>query len=778
MRTLSAALGAAAFVFLCALPARADTTGLVRGVVRLDGNPTTGISLQLRGEGNTFTTATDARGAFVFNRVPFGRYTIVAHRAGVDDVSQAVEVQTNSVATLLLDLQTVKEIGRTQNSLVRGVASAPVAVNTLGRDQIAAMPDNQSLNSLISTMPGIVQFSYNEPVAHGFHGLTYELDGIPLPQATASNFSEIIDPRTIDSLEVITGAFPAEYGGFRQGAVVNIISHRASDLAAPEQGYLTVGGGNYSGAQTSFAEQATVGGNTRFFLNANLERTGRGLDSPTFVPQNDNASQSNQFLRTITNLGKYDVLAFDGSNNYASFQIPINTQATLTSPVAVPPGTDDVQREYDSFFNLSYTHNAADGKSYTQIAPWYHYDRIAFDGDLPNDLQGTYTDFTTDPPTVTPLDGLRQDRSSTYLGLRLVHFHVLGSNALKVGVDQIVENFSGTSQIAYLDENNVQQNFYDNSAQRGTLFDAYVQDKWTPTPYLSLFAGLRYDHSTGYVSGGQLSPRIEFNATLDPLTIFHAYYGRLYAAPFLEDTRRSAVVIGGGSASDLPVYDLQPERDSYYEFGLARQFAPGARAYINFWKRDVTNVLDTTQIFPTPIFAVYNNAIGIAKGVEARVDARFSNGDSMFFSGSLSNSQAGGISGGTFLFCPTPSTDCQAGLQDVTLNPEDHDQAFAATLNYTKRFGRDKSFFFGFQPEYGTGYPVEFQNGPDRLPPHLTFDASIGRNPQYGAHRAVGFTADFTNILNYAYLIKVNNGFNTTQWAPGFHASLRATIPF
>jgi outer membrane receptor protein involved in Fe transport len=777
----SAAVSVVCIWLAAAAPAPASTTGLVRGSVRVAGNPVTDVTLILAGEGTELHTQTDASGSFVFVRVPFGRYTLTAHRDGEQDLSVPVEVQSNSVATLALELRTLKEIGRTQtNLLVRGVASEPVGVNTLNKAQIATMPDSQSLYNLITTMPGIVQFSYNEPVAHGFHGLTYELDGIPLPQGTASNFSEIIDPRTIDSLEVITGAFPAEYGGYRQGAVVNIISHRAADLAAPEQGYVTLGGGNYAGAQGSLGEALTLG-NTRLFFNANLERTGRGLDSPTFDPQHDNASQSNQFLRTITNLGKYDVLAFDGSNNFATFQIPINTQPTELSPLAVPPGTDDVQLEYDSLFNLAYTHNSKDGNSYTQIAPWYHYDRIVYDGDAANDLNGTFTDYTQDPPATSQAGSyLHQDRTSTFTGLRLVQFAVAGPNALKAGVDQTIENFAGNEQISYLDSKGDVERFFDNSAQRGTLFDAYLQDKWTPTEYLSLFGGLRYDHSTGYVSGSQLSPRIELNGKVDPLTIVHAYFGTLYAAPFLEDTRRAAVVINGGNPDELPVYDLRPERDSYYEFGLAHQFTPGARAYVNFWRRNVTNVLDTTQLANTPIFAVYNNTIGISTGVEGRVDASWKGGDTGFMSATLSNAQAGGISGGTFLICPPPATTgCyQSQIADVTLQPEDHDQTFAMIVNYTKRLGSDRSYFVGFQPEYGTGYPVEFQNGPTRLAPHLTFDASFGRIPQTGAKKRAGFTADFTNIANYAYLIKVNNGFNTTQWAPGFRGSLRVTYPF
>jgi outer membrane receptor protein involved in Fe transport len=763
MRFALAAL-LAAVLSIFALPALADNTGIVRGVVTDGGKPVTHATVALKGEGAGLTATTDTVGRFAFPRVPFGHYAVSVHTAN-GDATQELDVATDSVATLSLDVRPLKEIGRGQSATERGAGSAPVSVNAISRAQIAALPNNQSLNSVIETVPGIVKFSYNEPVAHGFHGLTYEIDGVPLPFGTTSNFSEVIDPRTIDSLEVFTGAFPAEYGGSRQGAVVNIITRRATDLNAGSLGLFTIGGGSYGNAQTSLSESATLG-NTRVFFDANLERSDRGLDTPTIDPQHDNSNQANQFLRTITNLSKNDTLAFDASNNVAQFQIPINTNANdPNSPIVAVPGTDDVQREYDSFLNLTFTHNTADGNGYTQISPWYRYDRVVYAGDLPADLMSSLG------------TGLQQDRRSVFDGLRLTEFHTYGANSIKAGVDGSIENFAGNTLIACAPtagcaeplNSSVQQ-------QRGTESDAYLEDKWSPTRYFSMQAGMRYDHSTGYVSGGQLSPRIELNGQVDPQDILHFYYGRLYAAPFLEDTRQDAVVTAGDSAPAAPVYDLKPERDSYYEFGFAHLLAPNVRSYINFWKRDVQNVLDTTQLASTPIFAVYNNTIGIAKGVEGRVDAHFQNGNSMFFSAALSQSQAGGISGSTFLFCPPPVTPgCLSGIADVTLQPEDHDQTFASTLDYTWRFGRRRSYFASLEPQYGTGYPVQFQNGNGRLLPHLIFDASVGREPAKGQ---LGFTAGVENLTDDKYLIKVNNGFNTTQYAAGTQFTLRLTAPF
>jgi outer membrane receptor protein involved in Fe transport len=773
MRHFVAAL-AALTILVTSSAVLAAATGIVKGVTTLAGKPVGGVALTLQGEGATLRATSGGNGQFAFAIVPFGHYTLTAHRAGTPDITQDVDVQTDSVVNLALEMQPLQEIGKTAVSAsTRTVGNAPVSVNSVTRDQIAALPQNESLDNLIETVPGIVHFSYNEPVAHGFHGLSYEIDGVPIPLGTASNFSEVIDPRTIDSLEVITGAFPAEYGGSRQGAVVNIVTDRfLSDLQG-EHGTLTLGGGNYGEAESSLSE--TIGlPNTQIFFNLNEERTSRGLDSPTATPDHDNGNQSDQFLRTITKLSSQDTLAFNFAENFAGFQIPINTVATANDPLVVPAGTDDVQNEYDRTLSLAYTHNTKDGLGYFQVVPSYEYDRIAYLGDLPNDIMG----YEVNPGAPnTPLDGLRQDRHSQFMGLRLTAFHSYGANAVKAGIDESIENFAGTELIDYYDVNNNLQAFSDNQAQRGTQTGAYIEDKWTPTPYFSIFAGERYDRSTGYVDGDQLSPRFEIDGQVDSQDILHFYYGRNYAAPFLEDTRRDAVVTAGGNPNALPVYDLQPERDQYYEFGLAHTFAPGARAYVNFWKRDASDVLDTTQIFPTPIFAVYNNTIGIAKGVEGRVDVRFANGDTAFTSMTLSQSFAGGISGGTFPFCPPPTTaGCLTGIEDVTLQPEDHDMTYTQTLDYTKRFGDKRAYFASFEPIYGTGYPVQFQNGSGRLPPHLTFDASIGREAKQKGQ--LGFVASWQNMTNYVYLLKVNNGFNTTQYAPGSQFSLRLIAPF
>jgi outer membrane receptor protein involved in Fe transport len=740
-------------------PALADVSGVVRGSVTLDGLPRANAAVTIAGEGTAAQTSTDARGRFQFSNVAFGRYALTAHVAGRTDTVATVDVSTNSVAEVVLALGTVREIGRT-SATTRSVGGNPVSVTTFGGDAIAALPQAQSLNRLIETVPGIVQFSYDEPVAHGFHGITYEVDGAPVPQTSSANFSELIDPSNVGSLEVFTGAFPAEFGGQRQGAVVNIVTKRDVEIPNGSQTMLSAGIGSYGTTQYGIT-QATRLGTTDVFLDANTQGTGRGLDTPTIDPLHDGSSLADALLRSITHLSAHDTLTFDYSAQYNSYQIPINLTPSAVDQIVNLPGQDDVQREYDRFANLNYTHASADGSSEFQVIPWYRSTRIVYAGDLASDIGAL--DFSDDDCSPNPapctLAGLAQDRRAEEFGLRLAFAHTSAQHALKFGLDGSTENFASSETIV----SDGVAPFFDNVAQHGDAYSAYAQDTWTPVRAFSLQAGLRYDYSDGFVEGNQVQPRIGANLQIAPGTIVHAYYGRMYAAPALEDTRRDAVIAGGGTPADaLPLYDLKPQTESYYETGIAHTFAGGIDADVNVWQRNVWNVLDTTQIFPTPIFAVYNNSLGLAHGVELRVRGR-SPSSSWYLSGTFSQSVAGGISGGTFLFPPDVNSD-------TSLQPEDHDQSVAIKDGYTKHFGANRDYYATLGTDYGTGYPVEFQNGTGRLLPHLTLDASIGRAPS--AH-TLGVSLSVLNLASYQYVIKINNGFNTTQWAPGVQALLR-----
>jgi len=772
----------ACFIMLCALlalalgrTALADVTGVVHGTVTAaNHHPVAGVAVTLTSEDQRLTATTDANGRFAFPRVPFGRY--VLHAITLDGPADAnVNVVTGSVATV--DLHPATAIGRTFASAT-GVAGTPVSVNTITGAQIQTLPVNSSINRVIETLPGVVRFSYDEPVVDGFHGVTYEIDGAPLPSSTSSNFANLVDPREASAIEVFTGAFPAEFGGQRMGAVVNVRSLSFEDPAPP--GLIMLGGGTLGTFEAQVSKQFDLG-KAQISFSSDNQATDRGLDTPAENAIHDASSTANQFVRIGLPLDAHDTLALDAANQYATYEIPINTDPNdLNAGEVSLPNQDDVQREYDRFLALSFTHSDLDGNGFFRIVPWTRYNRVVYDGDLDADVQGTILGTAVTPqscnvPVVNgydcPSNGLFQDRAAAYVGLRALAGRTIGKNTVTYGVDLQQEDFDSHVTIAFAPLENPNgpagAPFLDDTSQRGSNTGAYVEDVWAPNTALSIKPGLRYDHSTGYTSGAQLSPRFEVDQRLAPGTILHAYIGRYYAAPGLEDTRRAAVITQT-SPTDNPVYDLLPERDTYLEVGVAHDFSTSTRAYVNAFDRTVVNVLDTTNLLNTPLFAVYNSAIGTDRGIEGRYEkntATTTAGVSFTYSLSL----AGGVSGGTFLFPPPDVTD-------LTLEPEDHDETYVGDAYLTRHFAADRKTFATLETQYGSGFPVAFLDGTGgRLPAHFQVNLAAGRLP-VGHNIGYELTAD--NVLDHRWLIKVDNGFNTTQWNAPARYEFRLLLPW
>ncbi|HTW82630.1 MAG TPA: TonB-dependent receptor [Candidatus Sulfotelmatobacter sp.] len=756
-------------------PARADVVGAVRGTLtRPDHQPIANALVTLTGPSVRQTARTDATGHFAFPAVPFGRYTLHADTpAGPAELP--IEVATGT--TLEVALLAAPTIGHTVVA-VPTAQGPPPTDNTVTASQIATLPANTTIDRVIETLPGVVRFSYDEPVVDGFHGVTYELDGAPLPSSTSSNFANLVDPREADAIEVFTGDFPAEFGGQRMGAVVNVRSLAFAN--PPPPGVLILGAGNLGTDDAELIKQFSAGKFQVSLALDNLE-TDRGLDTPAEDALHDATSTANQFLRIGYAMGAHDTLALDAASQYATYQIPINTDPNdLNAGQVSLPNQDDVQREYDRFLALSYTHQDLDGNGYFRVVPWTRYNRVVYDGDLDADVQGYIIGTAVTPqscpvPVVNgfdcPSNGLFQDRSAAYVGLRLIAARSFGQHTLTYGVDLQQEDFDSNVAIAFAPAENpfgpAAGPFLDVTAQRGTNTGAYVEDVWEPSPYLTIKPGIRYDHSTGYVSGEQVSPRFEIDQQIAPATVASAYVGRYYAAPGLEDTRREAVITDTSPTAN-PIYDLQPERDTMLQVGIAHDFGAGRKAWINAYDRTVVNVLDTTNLLNTPLFAVYNSAIGVTRGIDGRYQQSSRTTD-VGVSFTYSLSLAGGVSGGTFLF-PPPD------VSDLTLEPEDHDETYTGDAYVTRHFGPDLKSFVTLETQYGSGFPVAFLNGTGgRLPAHYQENLAVGRAP---VGRYVGYEFRVDNLLDHRWLIKVDNGFNTTQWNAPLRAEFRLLIPW
>jgi len=114
-----------------------------------------------------------------------------------------------------------------------GPISPRASETVISAASIANKPSNTTFSSLItSAVAGAAAAPNGDIHIRGSHGqYSYYLDGAPLPANVSGSFSDLINPKSIQTLRVFTGGFPAEYGG--QLAAIFDVTAKAGKTGAP-----------------------------------------------------------------------------------------------------------------------------------------------------------------------------------------------------------------------------------------------------------------------------------------------------------------------------------------------------------------------------------------------------------------------------------------------------------------------------------------------------------------------------------------------------------------
>src|SRR5690348_12857112 len=148
---------------------------------------------------------------------------------------------------------------------------------TITAKAIQAAPggDNVQLNQVILQAPDVAQDSFGQLHIRGEHnGLQYRLNGIILPEGIAV-FGQTLDPRLIQSMQLITGALPAEYGLDTAG----IVDLTTKSGALERHGAVSVYGGSHGEIQPSIYDGGTAG-NLTYFVTGDYLKSNLGIESP------------------------------------------------------------------------------------------------------------------------------------------------------------------------------------------------------------------------------------------------------------------------------------------------------------------------------------------------------------------------------------------------------------------------------------------------------------------------------------------------------------------
>ena len=217
--------------------ARAAGTATLSGrVVDGSGRPVARARLVVAGSGLRLDGASDASGEFVFTGLAPGSYRLTA-RSEDGEGAVAVDLAASGASVTIELLTTVGHVTAAGSRPPLKGSGTDVTVNQTLLDR---MPYQGSLPQTLLQLPAAARGANGVVHINGDHGdINYYVDGVQVPQELNREVGSEIDPSDIAFMDVMEGAFPAQYGG-RFAAVVNI-NTRIGNGPAGASGYAEAG---------------------------------------------------------------------------------------------------------------------------------------------------------------------------------------------------------------------------------------------------------------------------------------------------------------------------------------------------------------------------------------------------------------------------------------------------------------------------------------------------------------------------------------------------------
>ena len=742
-----------------------DPTGalIANAVVRLD-HPVAGQSHQLY---------TGNAGEFAFNNVPFDQYTLRVMASGFEVVSQPVVVRSNLPVKVEIRLTVAGskaslEISSHENLVERDSSRS---TTTIGESSLRNAPRtsrNRLLQDLVATTPGSA--TENNGLVH-FRGvddgILYVIDGIPIVDRLDAVSASPIDTDTINSMQIITGNIPAEFGG-RSAAVV--IVHPKSGIDSPLVGNFTVGAGDFRTDEVAVGFGGRVNRSFGFYFNGATHRSDRFLDPVDLGNFNNRGGGVNLSTRADWHATSQDTLILNIAGNGSDFNVSNDGEQESSGQRQKQKLRDNAQA-----FTWQHIWN-------TRTVTDFAFFRRAHESSLRSNA------------LALPLFA-EQDRQHTRYGVLASITHELRGHNLKAGSEfQRVSPREFFSFFVTNEQEAEDREISDKviAFQQGDPFifrdrttrhqySGYVQDAFSPSKNLSLQLGVRYDHSRLLVSAQQFSPRLGAVYFISKSrTAIRGSFNRLYQPPQVDNLLLStseqarqlspfSTPEGGGGAA------IKPERTSAWEVGFAQDIAGLFKLDAAYWWRNFRNVGDPNVFFNTTVIFPNSVAKGFSRGVDVRLDVPERRG----FSGYLSYTnqrvwQTGPINGGLFL------TEEFIEIEPGTRFIPDQDQRNTGSLaiNYHHRGSR---LLLSVSGRHESGVPLEvdddrldelktapgaelvnFERG--RVKPRTTFNLGAGLTLFNRDRVASSIRFNIENLFDRAFAYNFGNPFEGTHF--------------
>src|SRR5208283_4549603 len=457
-------------------------TGVVKDAL---GRPLKQAALSLQASSGrvvAHSTSND-EGEFSFNAIARGTYAVVASKGGFKTATAIVTVSAKGAAPMVLAMEAEKEVSlkvaatrlnQARNSLSPSTGGSKY---TFSEQAIQDLPQGAStpLNQVILQAPGVAQDSYGQLHVRGDHAnLQYRVNGVQLPEGI-TGFGQVLSPRFAQSISLLTGVLPAQYG-LRTAGVIDI---KTKDGLLDPVADVDFYGGQRGTTEPSF-EYGGSKGNFSYFVTGQYLGTDRGIEPPTSGPTavHDTSNQGaafgyfSYFLNSTTRLSLITGTAIN------HFQIPANPdqpQIYKLAGVPVYPSAKvrENQSEQNYFGVLALQGTVGEDFDY-QVAPFSRYSAVTFNPDHAGDL--IYNGAASRVFRSDWGNGFQID--TAYHGVTDHTFRLGGYfDAERAEIDNHESTFPA-DPITGKQTSSFPISFVDDLALQTWIYSGYIQDEW------------------------------------------------------------------------------------------------------------------------------------------------------------------------------------------------------------------------------------------------------------------------------------------------------------
>src|SRR5437763_3674903 len=585
------------------------TAGTVNGTVTdpnnaVVPNATVTIENAVTGYKRSVNTGTD--GAFRFDNVPLNTYVYSVSASGFGGARGSISVRTTVPITLAVPLavSTATEtvtVSSNAGDVLENVSTTHTNVDQTLITRLPVRSPGSGLSDVVTlAAPGVVADSNGFFHPQGDHAQTsYSIDNQSISDQQSKMFSTQLPPDAVQSLEVITGATPAEYGD-KTSLVVNVVTKSGLNQKKPTGSFSTT-----YGTFGTISQDASVGyGTARLgnFITFNFERSGRFLDAPEFTVLHDRGTSGNIFDRIDYSPNSKDTLHLNLFLARNVFQTPnqFDQQAI---------GQDQRQLVHSINIAPGYVHIFSPTTVLT-INPYYRLDNLKY--------------FSSPNPFADQPITFGESRRLNNVGIKADVSYVKGINNAKFGVQ-----FSHT----FLNEGfrfGITDPDFNNPASPDFLpgllpFDLtrggrpFVFNGRTDIKQEALFAqdsltlgnatvllGVRFDNYNGLVHDNMLQPRLGISYHIkETNTVLRASYTRNFETPYNENLILSTATGAGGLANgilgDTSNQPLRPGLRNQFNAGFQQALGKYMILDADYFNKRTTNAFDFNVLFNTSV---------------------------------------------------------------------------------------------------------------------------------------------------------------------------------